>query len=46
MLLSGREYEIPADPIKVLGLLDHLSGKAWDQRLAPEAGPIAPTPAA
>ena len=29
VLEDGREYEVPADPIKVLGLLHHFAGKVW-----------------
>lgn len=28
-LEDGREYEIPSDPIKVMGLLHHFAGKTW-----------------
>ena len=31
-LEDGREYEVPDDPMKVLGLLHHLSGKTWADR--------------
>lgn len=32
-LEDGREYEIPSDPIKAMGLLHHFAGKKWaDQR--------------
>jgi hypothetical protein len=28
-LEDGREYRIPSDPIKVMGLLHHFAGKVW-----------------
>ncbi len=28
-LEDGREYGIPTDPIKVMGLLHHFAGKKW-----------------
>jgi hypothetical protein len=29
VLQDGRDYEIPDNPIEVLGLLHHFTGKAW-----------------
>ena len=31
-LEDGREYEIPRDPIKAMGLLHHFAGKTWADR--------------
>jgi hypothetical protein len=28
-LEDGRDYEVPPDPVKVLGLINHLAGKSW-----------------
>jgi hypothetical protein len=28
-LQDGREYEVPSDPIAVMGLLHHFAGKRW-----------------
>jgi hypothetical protein len=28
-LEDGRDYEVPTDPIKVLGFVDHFSEKTW-----------------
>lgn len=31
-LEDGREYTLPDDPLKVLGLLQHFAGKVWADR--------------